>query len=424
MLLSRTRACTALPAMALAAALALAPVAAHAAEAPSAAAVPAPVAETTEPVDGVVDDVVPTPGAEGVADEEVADEDVAEGATSPVVVAPAPVATTPVPDAPAAPAVTPAPGAATPKAVVVDEQPQEDPFVASGSTVLHPGGLDTVYAGGFTPGDAVSLDVTGEDVDEDLVFTVTPWTVGPLTFDEDGWTGFDLAVPAEVPLGTTLTVSIADASGREASADFVTAAALPAPVLVVPDGATEGVVALPGSGAEAGNAVVVTVGVVEDDSSVWTSGQTSAVFASAEADDAEADAEGDFPYTTEPQRLDEEFGIAQAIVPVAEDGTFVTQFDLPEGEYVAYATQVDLETGDASETADPQLFTLVAAAPVVAPVPTQEPAATVVVAQAQAPRAARLAHTGQESTGWAALAAGLVLAGAGLLAAGRLRRRS
>ena len=425
MLISRTRACTALPAVALAAALALAPVSAHAAEVPSAEVVPSPVEGTSAPVDGeVAGDVLPTPGADGTGTGTGVD---ADPTTPPVVVAPAPAVATPAPAAPATPAVPAvpaAPGAVTPKAVVIDELPPEEPSVSAGSTVLHPGGLDFVYAGGFTAGDAVTLDVTGEGVDEDLVFTATPWTAGPLVFDEDGWTGFDLAVPVEVPLGTVLTVSVADQSGRQASADFVTAAPLAAPALVVPDGVTEGVVALPGSGAEAGNAVVVTV-VVEDDSTVWSSGSVGAVFAPADARAVEDGAE-EIPWTTEPQRLDEEFGVAQAIVPVAEDGTFVTEFDLPAGGYVASATQVDLETGDVSEAVDPQLFALVAAAPAVVPVPvpTEGPTATVVVTQGQAPRAARLAHTGQESTGWAALAAGLVLAGAGLLTAGRLRRRS
>ncbi|GAB2985154.1 LPXTG cell wall anchor domain-containing protein [Frigoribacterium salinisoli] len=428
MLISRTRACTALPAVALAAALALAPVSAHAAEVPSAEAVPAPVEATSAPVDAtgapvdgeVADDLLPTPGEDGAGTGVEA-----EPTTPPVVGAPAPAVVTPAPAAPTTPAVPAAPGAVTPKAVVVDELPAEEPAVSAGSTVLHPGGLDSVYAGGFTAGDAVTLDVTGEGVDEDLVFTATPWTEGPLVFDEDGWTGFDLAVPVEVPLGTVLTVSVADQSGRQASADFVTAAPLAAPALVVPDGGTEGVVALPGSGAEAGNAVVVTVGAVEDDSIVWSSGSVGAVFAPADARAVE-DGADEIPWTTEPQRLDEEFGVAQAIVPVAADGTFETEFDLPAGEYFAVASQIDLETGDASEAVDPQLFALVAAAPAVVPVPepTQGPAATVVVSLGQAPRAARLAHTGQESTGWAALAAGLVLAGAGLLTAARLRRRS
>lgn len=417
MAISRTRACTALPAVALAAALALAPVTAHAAEAPSAdvPSIDVPSAEVVPaPVEDV--DVDPAPGVEGSG---TGDGDVSDEATAPVVAAPVPAAATPAPDAPAAPAVPPVPAPVTSAAVVVVEQEQEDPFVESGSTVLHPGGLDSFSAGGFTAGDAVRVDVTGESVTDVVVFTVTPWWSGPFVFDEDGYAGFDLAVPAEVPLGTTLTVSVADESGREVSVDLVTVAPLPAPSLVVPEGGTAGVVALPGSGAEAGGAVLVTVQAVEDDAS----GESVVTFGSAVADDEDA-----LPWTTGPQRLDEDFGIAQALVPVAEDGTFLSEFDLPEGDYVAYAFQVDLETGDSSEISDPDSFTLTAApaavAPVAVPVAVAPPVATTVVVRSQAPRAARLAQTGQESTGWAALAGGLVLAGAGLLSARRLRRRS
>lgn len=477
-------------AAALSAALVLAPVAAFADEpastspAPAETGAPTPTgAETgTAPGDATSTDAppadtAPVEAAPGdatpveVAPVEAVPGNTAVGSRPPAATAaePAPAGSTPsaTPSTGAAATATPSP---TGDGTVVVVEPDVVPAVDIYPTVAHAGGSSTVYVDDFTGGDPVSVRVDGDAVEADDVFTVLPWE-SPFTFDPTGSALFDVVIPDDLPLGD-LVVTVSDAHGVSVSADLAVTPPLPVPTVTVPQDAAAGVVMISGAGARPGSAAFVVVGDPADLAegfgsavggstgstvswSVEGSGLTADEADSAEATDGagpadEADTtdpsgdesahvgdeivvtkeQADDPasglYDTEPVPYDATDGPAQALVPVAADGTFAARFVLPEGRFSTTASTIDLETGDASDQSALASFSVAAASAVVPAAPVATPVAATggVVVVGRSDRAGRLASTGTDGSGTgAAIAAGLLLLGGGLVAAARLRVR-
>lgn len=462
-------------AAALSAALVLAPVAAFADEpastspAPAETGAPTPTdAETgtapgdTTSTDAPPADTAPVEAAPGdatpveVAPVEAVPGNTTVGTRPPVATAaePAPAGSTPsaTPSTGAAPTATPSP---TGDGTVVVVEPDVVPAVDIYPTVAHAGGSSTVYVDDFTGGDPVSVRVDGDAVEADDVFTVLPWE-SPFTFDPTGSALFDVVIPDDLPLGD-LVVTVSDAHGVSVSADLAVTPPLPVPTVTVPQDAAAGVVTISGAGAQPGSAAFIVVGdpadLAEGFGSAVGGSTGSTVSWSVEgsgltADEADpSDPAGDEAmrvgddivvtkeqaddpasglYDTEPVPYDATDGPAQALVPVAADGTFAARFVLPEGRFSTTASTIDLETGDASDQSALASFSVAAASAVLPAAPVATPVAATggVVVVGRSDRAGRLAYTGTDGSGTgAAIAAGLLLLGGGLVAAARLRVR-
>ncbi|GAA0965091.1 hypothetical protein [Frigoribacterium faeni] len=425
---------------ALVAAIVLAPTTAFAASASDASAAPASAAPVETPVEATPS-AEPTPAVETPAVETPAAETPATGTGTDVVlgqrpaaVEPAPAAETPATAATPAPSATPTPA---PTSVVVVPGPTAEPTVELYSSYVTPGETTTADAYGFTPGDAVTVTVDGPAVTDDTVFTVYSYEKD-FVFDSDGYVTFDMDIPADLALGT-ITISVSDASGLSTSTDVEVREPIPAPTLVAPSGATAGIVPIVGSDAAPGSAALVLVADADlfEDSIAFSSlssdvtapgdGASAAVARAVAAAEADAEDDEDIPYDTEPVEYDPDFGFALGIVPVAADGTFSVDFDLPEGEYgTSGLFIIEDEFGSMSEASDPALFSVGAA--VVAPTPADPtPGATSPVVPAGnttvVQRPGTLAYTGSEQGAWLAGAAALLALGTALVAAPRLRRR-
>ncbi|ROS61404.1 hypothetical protein EDF38_0494 [Frigoribacterium sp. PhB160] len=432
----------------------------------------APPADTA-PVEAAPGDATPVE----VVPVEAVSGNTAVGSRPPAATAaePAPAGSTPsaTPSAGTPPTAGPSP---TGDGTVVVVEPDVVPAVDIYPTVAHAGGSSTVYVDDFTGGDPVSVRVDGDAVEADDVFTVLPWE-SPFAFDPTGSALFDVVIPDDLPLGD-LVVTVSDAHGVSVSADLAVTPPLPVPAVTVPQGATAGVVTISGAGAQPGSAAFVVVGDPADLAEGFGSavgGSTGATVSwSVEgsgltADEADSDdptdeadpteeagpadeadpsdpagdeavhvgddivvmkEQADDPanglYDTEPVPYDATDGPAQALVPVAADGTFEARFVLPEGRFSTTASTIDLETGDASDQSAVASFSVAAASAVVPAAPVATPVAATggVVVVGRSDRAGRLAYTGTDGSGTgAAIAAGLLLLGGGLVAAARLRVR-
>ena len=436
--MSRSRrlgATTALPAAALAAALVLAPTTAFAAEGDP-VAVDAPAADaapTGAPVAVDPTTVAPTPtdapatstgdagavtsgdGATGASgsgatpadtdaptgdDARPADDAASEDETA---VAPGPVETS----APAEVAeVSPA-----------DEVPVDEPVVYGDDFQIHPGMAVSVFPFGFTPGDLVTAEVAGDDVEDgDGWSSLSPLEV----FDADGAATFFVTAPADLPVGGTVTVTVSDEHGRVASTDFAVTTFAPAPHLEAPTDATAGVVTIAGENGVAGGYAFVEVYDAED---LPTDEEPLLRAAAADepADELEA-----IPVDVDPVPY-ETSGGAVTLVPVDATGRFAARFVLPAGDFAAEAFSFDAAQTTVSGFSDTVLLSVAPAvtAPVVSTPGSVAPAATPVrpVVAATPTRPSSLAYTGSDPSGALGWAVASVLAGAGALVAGRLRLR-
>lgn len=447
---------TALPAAALAAALVLAPTAAFAvdgdpvaADAPGASSAETPVTpvgdETVEPTatgtDAIATDAGGATSASGSAEgpRDTASVDAPPVATDP---APAPAETVPAPVEPTASADE------VPAEAPEDEVPSSDgPFVFGEEGALYPGTAATVYGIAFTPGDLVSVEVSGEGVDEGIEYVRL---AGSDVFDADGSIEFSVELPEGFPIGGVVTVTVSDEHDLSTSTDFDVALLGPTPRLEVPVGATAGVVTITGENALPGEYVFVDLYDAEDapvdegpvdgepvevgplrlaadepDAGEPDAGEPGA----GEPGDGESGDEG-VPVDVEPVPY-ETTGGAATIVAVDAAGRFAARFVLPAGDFAIDAVTFDDEQTTMSSFSEPVYFSVAAAATPVVTAPVVTPAGTVPAAStvrplratASAVRASSLAYTGSEPSGAAAWALGAIVAGAGALVAGRLRPR-
>ncbi|KPG75883.1 hypothetical protein [Frigoribacterium sp. RIT-PI-h] len=424
--MSRSRrlgAATALPSVALAAALVLTPATAFAAEgdavatdattgtdattavAPTETTVTPATTDISAPSTGT-DETVPSDGdATSASGSETAPAD-----TDAPVDDPAP--------ADAAPVETAVPAEVAP----ADEAPVVDvPQVSSFDGAVRPGQGTDVYAEGFTPDALVHVTVTadGEPVDDESVFLLEP------RFDEFGYAQFTILLPEGFPTGGTLTVVVTDDSGRSASSDLAVVEYVPAPVLEVPVGATAGVVTVNGAGGIPGGYALVEVFDGDTPLTDQFTGDPAHNEQLVTEPDGSADAPG-FEVDVDPVPY-ETSGYAAAVVPVDTAGRFSAQFPLPAGDFAAAALTVAAARVNESGFPGARAFAVAPAVPgPPATTPgTGAPAALPVrpVAAVTPARATSLAYTGSEPSGALTWALGAVLAGAGALVASRLRPR-
>lgn len=424
--MSRSRrlgAATALPAVALAAALVLTPATAFAAEGDPLAAdattstdATAAVAPTETTVTPATTDASAAPTGTDETVPSDGDATSASGSETAPADTDAPVdAPTP---ADAAPVETAAPAEVAP----ADEAPVADvPQVSSFDGAVRPGQGTDVYAEGFTPDDIVHVTVTadGAPIDDDSVFLLKS------RFDEFGYAQFTILLPEDFPTGGTLAVTVADDNGRSAASDLAVLEYVPAPVLDVPVGATAGVVTVNGVGGIPGGYALVEVFDGDTPLTDQFTGDPAHDEQLGTEPDVSADAPG-FDVDVDPVPY-ETSGYASAVVPVDTAGRFSARFLLPAGDFATDALTIDADLVNESDLSGALAFSVAPAVtvPTAATSGTVAPAALPVrpVAAVTPARATSLAYTGSEPSGALTWALGAVLAGAGALVAGRLRLR-
>lgn len=444
----RLGAATALPAVALAAALVLTPATAFAAEG--------------DPVSTDAPTGTSTPTDSTSADSTSATAVTVPGDASPAVPEQA------GPDAPAVAPATPASGAtdtsgssegtthaASPEADAPVETPAstqevapagaaadvvvDDLFVLIPVTAAHPGQAFPVVAQGFTPGDVVDVTVSGDGVPADADYV--SFDDSPV-FDEDGSTVFWVELPATFAVGGVVTVTVTDGSGLSTSSDVPVTASVPAPALVAPVGATAGVVTVNGQNGIPGGYALVEV--YDADDLVTDLPDPSTDAPSPDADPTtEPDPSADPDPTSDAEPTGDEIafeisvdvdpvpyevsGSATAVVPVDADGRFAARFVLPAGDFATDAYTFDADFTTESDFSEAVVFSVAPAVvvPAVTTPGTVAPTALPVrrVAAVTPTRATSLAYTGSEPSAALTWALGAVLAGAGALVVGRLRLR-
>ncbi|WP_277959727.1 hypothetical protein [Frigoribacterium faeni] len=438
----RLGAATALPAVALAAALVLTPATAFAAEgdpvstdAPAGTSTPTdstsadPTSATAVTVPGEASPAVPDqagPDAPAVTPTTPAsDATDTSGSSEEATDAVAAEVDAPVETSASTQEVAPAGAAAD---VVAD-----DLFVLIPVTAAHPGQAFPVVAQGFTPGDVVDVTVSGDGVPADADYV--SFDDSPV-FDEDGSTVFWVELPATFAVGGVVTVTVTDGSGLSTSSDVPVTASAPAPALVAPVGATAGVVTVNGQNGIPGGYALVEV--YDADDLVTDLPDPSTDAPSPDADpttepDPTSDAEptGDeiaFEIQVDVDPVPYEVsGSATAVVPVDADGRFAARFVLPSGDFATDAYTFDADFTTESDFSEAVGFSVAPAVvvPAVTTPGTIAPTALPVrrVAAVTPSRATSLAYTGSEPSTAVTWALGAVLAGAGALVAGRLRLR-
>lgn len=424
--MSRSRrlgAATALPAVALAAALVLTPATAFAADGDPVAADATTGTDTTTTVAPTETTVTPaTTDASALSTGTDVTVPSDEDATSAFESVEATGDSTTTTDDTAPDGIAPVETAAPAPVAAADEEPIVDvPQVSSFDGAVRPGQGTDVYAEGFTAGDLVHVTVTadGAPVDDEFVFLLKP------RFDEFGYAQFGILLPEDFPTGGTLTVSVTDDSGRSAASDLAVLEYVPAPVLEVPVGATAGLVTVNGTGGVPGGYALVEVFDGDTPLTDQFTGDPAHDEQLGTEPDVSADAPG-FEVDVDPVPY-ETSGYAAAVVPVDTAGRFSARFVLPAGDFATDALTIDADLANESDFSGALAFSVAPAVTVpTATTPgTVAPAALPVrpLAAVTPARATSLAYTGSEPSGALTWALGAVLAGAGALVAGRLRLR-